>query len=93
MNIFLTQRVVHRKADDLIGNLIGNRQVFLLCAWEILVGIEVRNEGILSPARGSGFHQGALFSFVDDNDTFFYFIADNNLSALWIYNILKYKPI
>ncbi len=34
---------------------------------------------------------GALFSFVDDNNTFFYFIDDRNLSALWIYNILKYR--
>ena len=34
---------------------------------------------------------GALFSFVDHNDTFFYFIGDDSLSALWIYDILKYR--
>ena len=34
---------------------------------------------------------GALFSFVDYNDTFFYFIGDDSLSALWIYNVLKYR--
>ena len=56
--------MVHRQTDDLVGNLIGHRQVFLLCAGEILVRIKVRNEGILSAARGSGYHQGALFSFV-----------------------------
>ena len=56
--------MVHREADDLVGDFVGNRQILLLCAWEILVGIEVRNEGILSAARGSGYHQGALFPFV-----------------------------
>ena len=34
---------------------------------------------------------GALFSFVDHNDTFFYFIGDDSLSALWIYDVLKYR--
>ena len=34
---------------------------------------------------------GALFSFVDYNDTFFYFIGDDSLSALWIYDVLKYR--
>ena len=56
--------MVHREANDRIGNLIGYRQILLLGTREILVRIKVRDQGILSPARGSGFHQGALFSFV-----------------------------
>lgn len=33
---------------------------------------------------------GALFSFCDTHDTYFYFNKDKDLSALWIYNIFKY---
>ena len=34
---------------------------------------------------------GALFSFCDKNDTFFYFMEDKRHSALWIYDMLKYR--
>lgn len=34
---------------------------------------------------------GALFSFCDENDTFFYFMEDKRHSALWIYDMLKYR--
>lgn len=34
---------------------------------------------------------GALFSFCDSNDTYFYFNKDKEISALWIYNIFKYR--
>ena len=34
---------------------------------------------------------GALFSFCDRHKTFFYFMEDKNLSALWIYDVFKYR--
>ncbi|MDU3409982.1 ERCC4 domain-containing protein [Clostridium sp.] len=34
---------------------------------------------------------GALFTFCDKNKTFFYFMEDRSLSALWIYDIFKYR--
>ena len=34
---------------------------------------------------------GALFSFCDKNKTFFYFMEDKRHSALWIYDVLKYR--
>lgn len=33
---------------------------------------------------------GSLFSFCDRHNTYFYFMEDNQFSALWIYNIFKY---
>ena len=34
---------------------------------------------------------GALFGFCDSNKTFFYFMEDKKHSALWIYDLLKYR--
>ena len=34
---------------------------------------------------------GALFTFCERNNTYFYFIENKEYSALWIYNIFKYK--
>ena len=45
-NILIRQCMVHREANDRIGNLIGYRQILLLGAGEILIGVEVRNQRI-----------------------------------------------
>lgn len=34
---------------------------------------------------------GALFSFCDNNKTYFFFMEDNEYSALWIYDVFKYR--
>lgn len=42
--------MMHWEADDLVGDFVCDGEVCLLCTREILVGIEVRNQGIEVPA-------------------------------------------
>ena len=92
---------VERKmsCDEIIQNLTRNRERFYKEFERTEAIIPILIEDSFKNAVKRNYRAdvppktflGALFSFVDDNNTFFYFIDDRNLSALWIYNILKYR--
>ena len=92
---------VERKmsCDEIIQNLTRNRERFYREFERTDATIPILIEDSFKNAVKRNYRAdvppktflGALFSFVDDNNTFFYFIDDRNLSALWIYNILKYR--
>lgn len=84
--------------DEIIGNLTRNKERFNKefsrsnAKIPILIEDTFKNactENYRSKVTSKQF-LGALFSFCDKYDTFFYFIGDKELSALWIYNIFKY---
>ena len=92
---------VERKmsCDEIIQNLTRNRERFYREFERTSATIPILIEDSFRNAVKGNYRAevlpktflGALFSFVDDNNTFFYFIEDKNLSALWIYDIFKYK--
>lgn len=92
---------VERKmsCDEIIQNLTKHKERFYRefersnATIPILIEDSFKNacEGNYRSKVTSKQFLGALFSFCDKNKTFFYFMEDKNLSALWIYDIFKYR--
>ena len=85
--------------DEIIGNLTRNKERFNAefsrtnAKMPILIEDTFKNActgNYISKVTSKQF-LGALFSFCDRYDTFFYFIEDKDFSALWIYNVFKYR--
>ena len=85
--------------DEIIGNLTRNKERFHKEFGRTNADIPILIEDDFSNAcRGNYKSQvtpkqflGALFSFCDKYGTFFYFMKDKELSAIWIYDIFKYR--
>ena len=85
--------------DEIIGNLTRNKERFNAEFSRTNAKIPILIEDTFKNACTENYRSkvtskqflGALFSFCDRYDTFFYFIGDKDFSALWIYNIFKYR--
>ena len=92
---------IERKAscDEIIQNLTRNKERFCREFERSTADIPILIEDSFENAVKGNYRSqvtpkaflGALFSFCDENDTFFYFMEDKKHSALWIYDVLKYR--
>lgn len=92
---------IERKAccDEIIQNLTRNKERFCREFERSTADIPILIEDSFENAVKGNYRSqvtpkaflGALFSFCDENDTFFYFMEDKKHSALWIYDMLKYR--
>ena len=85
--------------DEIIGNLTRGKERFNSEFSRSNAKIPILIEDTFENACSGNYKSkvtskqflGALFSFCDKYNTFFYFIGDKRYSALWIYNIFKYR--
>lgn len=92
---------IERKAscDEIIQNLTRNKERFCREFERSTADIPILIEDSFENAVKGNYRSqitpkaflGALFSFCDKNSTFFYFMEDKKHSALWIYDMLKYR--
>lgn len=92
---------IERKAscDEIIQNLTRNKERFCREFERSTADIPILIEDSFENAVKGNYRSqvtpkaflGALFSFCDENGTFFYFMEDKKHSALWIYDMLKYR--
>lgn len=85
--------------DEIIQNLTTNKDRFYREFERTEAKIPILIEDSFENASNGAYRSkvtpkqflGALFSFTDSNDTYFFFLEDKEFSALWIYDIFKYK--